>query len=203
VSGRLRASPSFALTFTLDGRPYIAKDTEPYIQYWLSERYRILLSLFSRRGGATAADAAEGYFRLTRTSRSAAERERLRKAIEDMRAAGVLIGARDDTSRYTAQIAEAYVAHRPFPRELSDHMIRSAPVRAASRVLDLAGGAGDLALAPAQASDHVSLMNLSRGFVRAAARCQSHAHSRLVQSPGVSRRGLRRSDDFASVALSG
>jgi hypothetical protein len=81
VSGRLRASPSFALTFTLDGRPYIAKDTEPYIQYWLSERYRILLSLFSRRGGATAADAAEGYFRLTRTSRSAAERERLRKAL--------------------------------------------------------------------------------------------------------------------------
>ncbi len=51
---RLRASPSFVLAFTLDGRPYVAKETEPYIQYWLTERYRILLSMFSSRRGATA-----------------------------------------------------------------------------------------------------------------------------------------------------
>ena len=30
---RLRASPSFVLAFTMDGRPYIAKETEPYIQF--------------------------------------------------------------------------------------------------------------------------------------------------------------------------
>ena len=35
---RLRASPSFVQALTLDGRPYVAKETEPYIQYWLSER---------------------------------------------------------------------------------------------------------------------------------------------------------------------
>jgi 2-polyprenyl-3-methyl-5-hydroxy-6-metoxy-1,4-benzoquinol methylase len=168
-TGRLRASPNFVLAFTLDGRPYVAKETEPYIQYWLTERYRVVLSMFSGRRGATAAEAVEGYFRLTRAARSDAERKRLFKAIEDMRAAGVIAGTRDDVSRYNARIVEAYVAHRPFPRELSDLIIRSAPITASSRVLDLAGGPGDLALALAQASSHVSLMELSRGFLNAAA----------------------------------
>ena len=66
---RLRASPNFALTFTFDGRPYIARDSEPYIQYWLTERYRILLAMFSTKRGATLTEAMEGYFRLTRAAR--------------------------------------------------------------------------------------------------------------------------------------
>jgi SAM-dependent methyltransferase len=165
---RLRASPSFALTFTLDGRPYIAKETEPYIQYWLSERYRILLSMFSGRRGATTAEAVEGFLRLTGAARNAAERKRALKAIEDMREAGVLIGMRDDVSRYDAGIVEHYLTHRPFPPELSDFMIRNAPISESSRVLDLAGGPGDLALALARASADVSLMELSKGFLTAA-----------------------------------
>src|SRR5471032_1836920 len=146
-TGRLRASPNFVLAFTLDGRPYVAKETEPYIQYWLTERYRILLSMFSRRGGATAAEAIDGYVRLTRAVRGAAESKRLLKAIADMRATGVLAGTRDDVSRYNAKIVDAYVAHRPFPRELSDLIILSAAIVDTTRVLDLAGGPGDLALA--------------------------------------------------------
>jgi ubiquinone/menaquinone biosynthesis C-methylase UbiE len=165
---RLRASPSFALAFTLDGRPYVAKETEPYIQYWLTERYRILLSMFSGRSGASAAEAIDGYFRLTRAKRGDAERKRLVKAIEDMRTGGVLIGSRDDTSRYDARMAADYLTHRPFPRELSELIIRSAPIGESSRVLDLAGGPGSLAVALAQASGDVSLMELSRGFVNAA-----------------------------------
>ena len=50
---RLRASPNFVLALTMDGRPYVAQETEPYVQYWLNERYRVLLSLFSGRRGAT------------------------------------------------------------------------------------------------------------------------------------------------------
>ena len=42
--------PSFVQAQTLDGRPYVAKDTEPYTQFWLSERERLLLALFARRG---------------------------------------------------------------------------------------------------------------------------------------------------------
>src|SRR5476649_406347 len=129
-SERLRASPSFVQAFTMDGRHYIAKETEPYIQYWLTERYRILLAMFSSHRGTTVAKALEGYLRFTRAARSPAERKRLIKAIEDMRSAGVLIGARDDVSRYSAAIVKAYVTHRPFPRELSDLIIRSAPVTA-------------------------------------------------------------------------
>ena len=92
---RLRASPNFVLAFTLDGRPYVAKETEPYIQYWLTERYRILLSMFSRRRGATTGEAVEDYLRFTRPVRGSAERKRLIKAVEDMRAAGVLVANLD------------------------------------------------------------------------------------------------------------
>ena len=165
---RLRASPSFALTFAMDGRAFVAKETEPYIQFWLTERDRILLSLFSSSGGATPADAMDAYLRLTGAVGSTPERKRLHKAIDEMRGAGVLISARDDVSRYSAQIVDAYVAHRPFPRELSDQIIQNGSITAASRVLDLAGGPGDLALALAQVSEHVSLMELSKGFVSAA-----------------------------------
>lgn len=166
---RLRASPGFALAFSLDGRPYVAKETEPYIQYWLSERYRILLSMFSGRRGATIAEAIDGYFRVTRSARAEAQRKRLAKAIADMRGAGVLIGARDDVSRYDARMARDYLIHRPFPRELAERIVRDGAISKTTRVLDLAGGPGDLAVTLAHASDDVSLMELSKGFVNAAA----------------------------------
>jgi SAM-dependent methyltransferase len=85
-----------------------------------------------------------------------------------MRAAGVLVATADDTSRYDASIVDDYLTYRPFPQQLAEHIIRAAPIGRESRVLDLAGGPGDLACRLAQASDHVSLMELSRGFVGAA-----------------------------------
>jgi ubiquinone/menaquinone biosynthesis C-methylase UbiE len=100
--------------------------------------------------------------------RGAPERKRLQKAIDDMREGGVLMGSREDTSRYDARMAQDYLTHRPFPRELSDLIIQSAPVTKQTRVLDLAGGPGGLAMALARSSDDVSLMDLSRGFVNAA-----------------------------------
>lgn len=78
---RLRASPNFALAFSMDGRPYVAKEVEPYIQYWLNERYRVLLALFSGRSGATPADAVKAYFRFTKARDTKPERARLLKAI--------------------------------------------------------------------------------------------------------------------------
>lgn len=169
-STRLRAAPSFAQTHTLDGRPYIAQETEPYIQYWLTERYRVLLSLFSARRGAAVCEAIEGYFRLTGVARTSTERKRLDRAIADMRSAGVLIAPQDDTSRYDARIVADYVAHRPFPAEIAAHLVARARIATDTRVLDLAGGPGDLALALAQQSQQVSLMELSRGFLAAARR---------------------------------
>ena len=165
---RLRASPSFVLAFTMDGRPYIAKETEPYIQFWLSERYRVLLSMFSGRHGATIGDALDNALRLSKRVRDPAERQRLMAAVRDMREAGVLVSTREDTSRYDARIVQAHITHRPFPRELSDRIIRDGAIRPTSRVLDLAGGPGDLALVLARASDDVTLMELSKGFVSAA-----------------------------------
>ncbi|HEX5569951.1 MAG TPA: hypothetical protein VFX31_01100, partial [Ktedonobacterales bacterium] len=123
---RLRASPNFVLAFSQDGKPYVAQETEPYLQYWLTQRYRILLSLFSGQRGATGAEAVEGYFRLGATPPQEAERKRLFKAIADMRDCGVLIGTRDDVSRYDASMAPHYLRHRPFPRELADFLIAQA-----------------------------------------------------------------------------
>jgi 2-polyprenyl-3-methyl-5-hydroxy-6-metoxy-1,4-benzoquinol methylase len=167
---RLRASPSFALTFTMDGRPFVAKETEPYIQYWMTERDRVLLSIFSAQKGSTQDEAIGSYWRWSNTSPSPPEQKRLLKSIQEMREAGVLIGARDDVSRYTNRIADAYVAHRPFPPELAELIIRQGSVTASTPVLDLAGGPGDLALALAQVSDQVSLMELSKGFINAASK---------------------------------
>ena len=165
---RLRASPNFALTFTMDGRPYIAQDSEPYIQYWLTERYRILLALFAGRGGTNAENAIAGYFRFTGEEPTQARRKTLASAIKDMREAGVLISAGDDLSRYDSRIAKDYVTYRPFPRAVAEAIVAAAPIKRHSRVLDLAGGPGSLALLLAEASDDVSLMELSRGFVAAA-----------------------------------
>lgn len=177
---RLRASPSFVLAFTMDGRPYIAKETEPYIQFWLSERYRALLSMFSGRHGATVGDALDNALRLSNRVRDPAERQRLMAAVRDMREAGVLVSTREDTSRYDARIVQAYITHRPFPRELSDQIIRDGAIGPASRVLDLAEKPGDLALALARASDDVTLMELSKGFVSAARRRAKEAALNLA-----------------------
>jgi ubiquinone/menaquinone biosynthesis C-methylase UbiE len=165
---RLRNSPNFNLSFTLAGRPYIAKDSEPYIQYWLDERYRILLSLFSKRHGASIEEVIEVYFRMSGNPKNTSETQRLIKAIADMREAGVLIGTQDDVSRYSKKIVEDYVKYRPFPHEVSDYIIRSASIGRNSQVLDLAGGPGDLALGLAKASDNVAMMDLSKGFLNAA-----------------------------------
>lgn len=175
---RLRASPDFVLAFRQDGKPYVAQETEPYLQYWLSQRYRVLLSLFSGRRGASSAEALEAYFRLTASAPQEAERKRLLKAVADMRQAGVLVGASDGVSRHDAKMAHHGLRHRAFPQALAKFLVHQAVIGPGTRVLDLAGGPGSLALQLAQVSGRVALMELSRGFVQAA---RAHA----------ARRGLR------------
>jgi SAM-dependent methyltransferase len=170
ANARLRIDPSFVLAHTLDGRPYVAKDAEPYTQFWLSEREQALLAQFSGKRGATAEAAAAAYLRMKALADTGAERARINKAVRGMQAAGVLLAEGDDTSRYSASIADDYIANRPFPQALAQHIVERGQVQRASRVLDLAGGPGDLALALAQASDQVSLMELSRGFLKTAAK---------------------------------
>jgi 2-polyprenyl-3-methyl-5-hydroxy-6-metoxy-1,4-benzoquinol methylase len=161
---RLRASPNFALALTMDGRAYIAKEVEPYIQYWLSERERLLFALFAKKGGCFVDDAIADCLKLNTKTTPA----RLAKIIANMKAADVLIGVRDDTSRYDAHMAETYRAYRPFPKELTAYIVQAALIDGNSQILDLAGGPGSLALELAKTSDHVSMMELSTGFIAAA-----------------------------------
>lgn len=200
-SERLRASPNFALALTMDGRPYVAKDSEPYIQYWLSERERVLLGLFGARRGVTEDAAIEGYLRMTGETGAAASRQRLARAIAGMREAGVLIGARDDVSRYDKDIVEAYLTHRPFPPEITARIVADAPVTTASRVLDLAGGPGDFAVQLAAKAGAVALMELSRGFLDAAQRRAVAAGQTLELLHESCNRLVFRDDSFDVITV--
>lgn len=182
----------------MSGRPFIEKDTEPYTQYWLTERDRLLHGLFAAPRGVLVDDAVAAYFRLTRASRTSAERRRLGQAIDQMRAAGVLIATRDDTSRYTTRIVSDYIRHRPFPGAIADLIVEAAPVHAQTRVIDVAGGPGDLALALAAHTPHVTMVELSRAFAQVARR-----RARLLQRPLVvehdSANRLAHRDDAVDV----
>ena len=164
---RLRASPNFSLALTLDGRAYVAKDTEPYIQYWVSESERWLWAAFSGRGGATASQGIETCIRQSGKD-SSSERRRLQRALAGMQAVGVVVAADEDTSRYDRRILQHYLTHRPFPSELTAEMVKQARMDKQTRVLDLAGGPGDLALQLAAHAGEVSLLELSRSFLAAA-----------------------------------
>ena len=170
ASPRLRAAPSFVQALTMDGRAYIAKDSEPYTQYWLDDRERQLLAQFAGRHGATVDGAHAAWLRLSGKADTSAERRRVDRIVREMRAAGVLLAPGDDSSRYSSAIVADYTAHRPFPAPIAEQLIEQVPVRRDTAVLDLAGGPGDLALALARASDRVALMELSQGFLRAATR---------------------------------
>ena len=94
------------------------------------------------------------------------------------------------------------MAHRPFPRELSDLIIRDAPITMESRVLDLAGGPGDLSLALAQVSNQVSLMELSKGFVNAAARRAKQRGVKLTPIHDSCNRLMFHDETYDAVTIS-
>lgn len=167
---RLLESASFALHRMSDGRSYVARETEPYEQYWLSERERLLLALFGARRGATLDEALDALARLEGRALDAVARRRLARTVADMRTAGVLQADGDDRSRYTAAIVAAYRRNRPFPRVLADRIVQDGAIGLHSAVLDLAGGTGDLALALARQAGSVTMMDLSRGFTQTARR---------------------------------
>jgi SAM-dependent methyltransferase len=199
---RLKASPNFALAMTMDGRAYVAKEVEPYIQYWLSDHERLLFALFGKKGGLTIDAAINACLILTPPSDDVRARKKLTKTIADMQLAGVLIGAQDDTSRYDERIAEAYRTYRPFPDELVAHMIGAANICRASRVLDLAGGPGSLALALAKTSNHVAMMELSKGFVITARKQAKAAHLPLTTIHDSCNRLVFHDGDYDVITVS-
>lgn len=199
---RLRASPNFSLHHGFDGRPYVMQEVEPYLQYWLDERDCVLLSQFSGRRGATVDEAIDGYARLTGVARDARVDARLRRAIAALRDGGVIIGTHDDTSRYTDRIVAAYATQRPFPAAIAARIVTSAPVRETTEVLDLAGGPGDLALALAEHSQRVTTMDLSKAFVRAAARRARARGLALATVNDSCNRLVHRDDEYDVVTVS-
>lgn len=168
LSGRLRASPAFGFALMPDGRPFVAEATEPYRQFWLDERERRLLSAFSgRRGSAVSAV-------LRQLGGSPTEQQRLQRALRGLREAGVLVDPGDEGSRYRRRDVDDYLTHRPFPPEITARIVQRSHLQAPQRVLDLAGGPGDLALQLARHTPDVSLMDWSGAFL-AAARARARA----------------------------
>jgi SAM-dependent methyltransferase len=160
----LRASPAFSLALMPDGRCYVAQETEPYLQYWLSDRERRLWAAFSGRRGARPAAVIQALAGGT----PAAERGRLLQAIAGMVEAGVLAAPSDSSSRYDTAMVRPYLEHRPFPPEITAEIVQRGGLGDGSAVLDLAGGPGDLALQLVQRGADVSLMDWSSAFLTAA-----------------------------------
>ncbi len=198
----LSASPNFVQALSFDGRPFVAKDAEPYSQFWLSAREQVLLVLFSRRGGATLEAATADCLQALRTPDSPAARRRIARDVAGMRAAGVLVGAADDTSRYSAAIAADYLAHRPFPPDVTAHIVARAGVGPATRVLDLAGGPGDLAVQLARHSEQVALLELSKGFLGAARRRAKAAGRPLATLHDSANRLVYRDEPYDLITVS-
>lgn len=171
---RLRASPGFSFALMPDGRPYVAQEVEPYVQYWLSERERVLLAAFSGRHGARVADVLG-------SAAGEAEQRRQRQALQGLHQAGVLVDPRQDTSRYDTGIVQAYLTHRPFPPEITAQIVQRSGLGPRSAVLDLAGGPGDLALQLAAHTSRVTLMDWSRAFLQSA-RKRARALGRPLQT---------------------
>ncbi len=195
---RLRANPAFVMASTFDGRSYVARDAEPYDQYWLDERERLLLAFFARRGGLAVAEAKAAWLRTRTAAASPAEERRIDQAITGLHATGVLLDEGADSSRYDRRIAVAYRRHRPFPPELAAHIVQAGGVGRETRVLDLAGGPGDLALELARRSQRVTLMELSRGFI-AEARSRARAAGLALQTAHDSCNRLAQRDDEQDV----
>lgn len=177
----LRASPGFSFALMPDGRPYVAQEVEPYLQYWLTERERHLLSACSGRQGARVGDVVDAELARARPANPAAERRRVLQALQGLQDAGVLIDPRADTSRYDRAIVQAYLTHRPFPPEITAQIVQRSGLGPHSAVLDLAGGPGDLALQLAAQSSRVTLMDWSRGFLQSARR-RARAQGRPLQT---------------------
>ena len=175
---RLRASPNFSLNQSMDGRCFAAGEVEPYPQFWLTERERLLFSLFGRRGGMKPGEAIEAMVHLSGATDGPAERRRIERAIAGMHEAGVLIDPAGELSRYGKAMARDYLDHRPFPKDVAARIVEVARIEPSSTVLDLASGPGSLALELAGVTPHVSIMELSRGFVAAA---RAEAKRRGVQ----------------------
>jgi 2-polyprenyl-3-methyl-5-hydroxy-6-metoxy-1,4-benzoquinol methylase len=171
---RLRTSPNFALSQSADGRSFVIGEVEPYPQYWLSDRERLLFALFGAEGGMAVGDAVEAMLCIE----PAATREELAETIVDMREAEVLITPEAELSRYGREMARDYLDHRPFPPAIAGRIADLGGIGPETRVLDLAAGPGSLALELAKRTPHVAMMELSRGFVEAA---QEEAVRRGVQ----------------------
>lgn len=171
---RLRTSPNFALSQSADGRSFVIGEVEPYPHYWLSDRERLLFALFGAEGGMAVGDAVEAMLRIE----PAATREELAETIADMHEAEVLIVPEAELSRYGREMARDYLDHRPFPSAIANKIAVLGGIGPDTRVLDLAAGPGSLALELAKRTPHVSMMELSRGFVEAA---QEEATHRGVQ----------------------
>lgn len=199
---RLRASPNFGLHHGFDGRAFVMQEVEPYLQYWLDERDRVLLSLFGNRRGTTVDEAIDGYLRLTGAVRDDRGIAKLRRAIDALRAGGVVISAHDDTSRYTERIVRDYAMQRPFPTRIAERIVDAGPVHEFTDVLDLAGGPGDLALALAAHSRRVTTMDLSKAFAQAAARRAQARGLALTAINDSCNRLVHRDEDYDVVTIS-
>lgn len=166
---KLKINPNFSLSFSPRGGAFLEKRTEPYDQFWINEPERALWNTFSAKKGRSPSSAIRSLLRNTAKTK-VSEAKKLTKRIRDLVKAGALVDVSADTSRYDGSMAESYAEFRRFPSQIAQWLIEASGVDRKTKVIDLAGGPGDLSLAFARLSDEVALMDLSQSFLKIAGR---------------------------------
>jgi len=167
LSKRLRQSHEFAQTFDNAGKSVIYQFTHPDRFLRVSEIARVLISCFAANYPTEVSQALVTFDRHCGTdspSRSKAVLSAIRKLIK----IGFLIEESVEPQGYSEPMVPYYVRSRAIPSLVCDEVARMGNLRAQTRVLDVGTGTGHLAIHLARTSNHVTGMDISMPFLKAA-----------------------------------
>ena len=175
-STRLRQSHRCAVLPTVSGESIVFELRHPDRQMRLSFLQRAVYMLFPCGTSALAPSDCE----ITSIDRDlAASPDRVLELIRPLVDFKALVPALERTHVYPGEMAAAYAASRRPPPEIPKRIIDAAAIHESSRVLDIGSGTGELAIALAERSRHVTGIDVCASLLavarQSAERCRSRA----------------------------
>ncbi len=95
-------------------------------------------------------------------------REGVERMVQALVEAEALEASEHEDEMFGTSMAEAYERYRQIPEIVSKIIVASVPIRASSRILDVATGTGELARQLAHISAYVTGLDISKSFLRVA-----------------------------------
>jgi ubiquinone/menaquinone biosynthesis C-methylase UbiE len=173
----LHLSDEIAMTSDHTGATLVYRfaDTRGIVR--ASDDVRRLLACFPVRNSVSVKEALELFRNGWPCGAGPFDKERCLDVIRELVRLRVLLPeSEDNSSLYDARMAEFYVLHRAVPEAVCEKIIREAPIRRDSTILDVATGTGTLALQLAKTSDYVNAIDISQPFLNKARSLASLEH---------------------------